>query len=277
MIKMFATASHFVATALILQAAASATAAHAQSLPEDLVQLEILDGGSTQQGTVMGAIRVTLSDGWKTYWRTPGDAGIPPTFSWQGSQNVADVQITWPAPEVFFTSGLRTLGYHDQMVLPVEITPKSLGKPVRLKGQLGIGVCREVCVPSQLSFDHALDSAAKRNPAILAALASRPFSAREAGVKTATCRLVPTEYGMKVTARITMPSAGETEIAVIEPGSPYLQAGETQAHRAGQVLVAETEFFSIDDTTAFSIDRSAVRITVLGQKHAVDIQGCTTG
>lgn len=274
MMKFDASACFALAAALTLSVAGSMTAA--QNLPDDLVQLDVLDGGTTRNGTVMGALRVTLSDGWKTYWRTPGDAGIPPQFSWKGSQNVADVKITWPAPEVFLTSGYRTLGYHDQMVLPVEITPKSQGKPVRLQGRMGIGICREVCVPSELSFDHTLDSSAKRNPAIVAALASRPFSAREGGVTAATCSLAPTQYGMKVTARITMPSAGGSEIAVIEPGSPYLQAGDTEARREGRDLVAETEFFSVDDGL-ISIDRSAVRITVLGNSHAVDIQGCTTG
>ncbi|WP_435370365.1 protein-disulfide reductase DsbD domain-containing protein [Epibacterium ulvae] len=273
----FATPSALALVAgLTLATAMTAPNAHAQNLPDDLVRLDILDGGETRDGTVLGAVRVTLSDGWKTYWRTPGDAGIPPSFSWQGSQNVANVEITWPAPEVFLTSGYQTLGYHDQMILPVEITPLRAGEPVTLKGRVWIGICREVCVPSQLNFDHTLDTSAKRNPAIVAALASRPFSAREGGVKSATCRLAPTEYGMKVTANITMPSAGGTEIAVIEPGSPYLQAGNTQARREGRVLVAETEFYSVDDSLV-AVDRSAVRITVLGNSHAVDIQGCTTG
>ncbi|MQY42381.1 hypothetical protein GG681_06980 [Epibacterium sp. SM1969] len=248
----------------------------AQNLPDNLVEIEVLDGGKTRHGNVIGALRVTLSDGWKTYWRSPGDAGIPPTFSWKGSQNVADVQISWPAPEVFLTSGLRTLGYEQQMVLPVEITPARPGKPIRLKGRVGIGVCKEVCVPSELRFDHAMNANAKRNPTIAAALASRPYTAREAGVKSATCRLSPTQYGMKIEARITMPSAGGTEIAVIESGSPYLQASDTTARRTGNTLVAESEFFSLNDGL-ISIDRSAVRITVLGQSHAVDIQGCSTG
>ncbi len=248
--------------------------AQAQSVPDDLVRIEILEGGSARNGTVLGAVRVTLSDGWKTYWRAPGDAGIPPTFSWAGSQNVANVSITWPTPDVFLTSGLRTLGYHDQMILPVEITPQQPGAPVRLKGRIGIGICKEVCVPSELTFDRDLNPKAKRNPAIVAALASRPYSAREAGVKTATCRLSPTQYGMKVEAHITMPSAGGTEVAVIEPGSPFLQAGNTNARRSGNVLVAETEFFSLTKELA-AVDRSAVRITVLGQHHAVDIKGCS--
>lgn len=242
-----------------------------------LVEVEILDGGVTADGTYIGALRLTLADGWKTYWRAPGDAGIPPRFSWRGSRNVGEMSMTWPSPEVFSTSGYRTIGYHDQLVLPIEVTPAQPGRAVRLKGRMELGICKDVCVPSELSFDHQLDAKAGRNPAIVAALASRPYSAREAGVRAASCRLKPTKYGIEVEARITMPSAGGTEVAVIEPGSPHLYASETSAKRSGQILVAKTEFLPASSGNIASVDRSQLRITVLGSKHAVDITGCTAG
>ncbi|MEX0300802.1 MAG: protein-disulfide reductase DsbD domain-containing protein [Leisingera sp.] len=242
----------------------------------DIVQIDVLDGGISKRGTYLGALKVTLQPGWKTYWRAPGDAGIPPSFSWRGARNVSELSITWPTPEVFMTSGYRTIGYLDQLVLPVEITPEKPGKPVRLKGRMQLGVCKDVCVPAELSFDHQLDSSAGRNPAIAAALASRPWSAKEAGVRQASCSLRPTEYGMKVTARISMPSAGGEEVAVIEPGTPSLFAGETSTRRDGGILVAETEFLPAD-SKAYAIDRSQLRITVLGRNHAVDIRGCSAG
>ncbi|MDE4134260.1 protein-disulfide reductase DsbD family protein [Phaeobacter sp. QD34_3] len=254
--------------------AAEATEALA---PSDLVQIEILDGGLTSRGTYMGALRLTLSEGWKTYWRTPGDAGIPPRFSWRGSRNIGAVEMTWPAPEVFMSAGYRTIGYHDQVILPVEITPKQPGKPVRLKGRMELGICKDVCVPSELKFDHRLQPEARRNPAIVAALASRPYSAAEAGVTSATCSLTPGRYGLKVEARIQMPSAGGEELAVIEPGTPHLVAGETSARRSGGFLLASTEFLPATQNSPAAIDRSTLRITVLGQNHAVDIQGCDAG
>lgn len=253
---------------------ADSSATHSQ---DTLVQVEILDGGQKADGTYVGALRLTLQEGWKTYWRAPGDAGIPPRFTWRGSRNVGSVSMTWPAPEVFSTSGYQTIGYHDQLVLPIEITPERSGRPVRLKGQMELGICKDVCVPSELSFDHQLDAKAGRNPAIVAAIASRPFSAREAGVTATRCTLKPTKYGMQVEARITMPSAGGTEVAVIEPGSPHLYAGSTSAIRRGATLVATTEFMPASSGTIASVDRSQLRITVLGQHHAVDISGCTAG
>ncbi|WP_425537387.1 protein-disulfide reductase DsbD domain-containing protein [Phaeobacter gallaeciensis] len=243
----------------------------------DPVQIEILDGGMTKRGTYMGALRLTLDSGWKTYWRAPGDAGIPPRFSWRGSRNIGDVSMTWPAPEVFMTSGYRTIGYHDQLVLPIEITPANPAKPVRIKGRMELGVCKDVCVPSELSFDHRPDPEAGRNPAIVAALASRPYSAQEAGVSSAICSLSPGSYGMRVEAQITMPSAGGEEVAVIEPGTPHLMAGETSTERRGGILLARTEFMPATSNSPTSIDRSRLRITVLGRSHSVDIKGCDAG
>lgn len=241
-----------------------------------LVEIEVLDGGLTVRGTYMGALRLTLQDGWKTYWRSPGDTGIPPTFNWRGSRNVGELSITWPTPEVFMSAGYQTIGYHNQLVLPIEITPQKSNRPVRVKGQMELGICKDVCVPSELSFDHQLDPNAGRHPAIAAAMASRPFSASEAGVQAATCLLSPTQYGMQVEAHITMPTAGGTEVAVIESGSPQVYAGETTAKRRGELLIATTEFLPAT-SGAFALDRSQLRITVLGSRIAVDIRGCTAG
>jgi len=252
-----------------------AAAAEAASL-NDLVRIEVLDGGPTKRGTYLAALRLTLSDGWKTYWRAPGEAGIPPSFDWKGSRNLGDVEITWPAPEVFEANGLRTIGYTHQLVLPVEVTPAKPGQPVRLKGTMEFGLCSDVCIPGELDFDHQIDTKAGRNPAIVAALAARPYSAHEAGVQGATCRLSPGRDGLKVEARITMPSAGGTEIAVIEAGAPGIWATETETHRQGDTLIASSELMS-DSGGAFALNRSTLRITVLGSSHSVDIRGCDAG
>ncbi|OIQ41406.1 MAG: hypothetical protein BM558_11215 [Roseobacter sp. MedPE-SW] len=269
------------AAVMLLASVVTPVAAQAQiALPasmDELVQVEILDGGLASDGTYTGALRLTLQEGWKTYWRAPGEAGIPPRFTWRGSRNVGEMSMTWPAPEVFSTSGYQTIGYHDQLVLPIRITPEKPGRPVRLKGRMELGICKDVCVPSELSFDHQLDSGASRNPTIVAALASRPYSAREAGVSASTCRLKPTKYGIEVEARITMPSAGGTEVAVIEAGSPHLFAGATTTRRSGGTLVATSELMPAKVGALPSVDRSQLRITVLGQKHAVDISGCSAG
>lgn len=266
------TLSFLLALAFSLQLSAPAEA----DAFDDIVNIEILDGGQTEGGTYRAALRITLADGWKTYWRAPGDAGIPPRFSWRGSRNVGEVSFTWPTPSVFLTSGLRTLGYENQLILPVDVMPSEAGDPVRLKGRMELGLCKDICIPSELKIDHNLDPKAVHNPAIVAAVASRPFSAKEAGVTSAKCRLSPTQNGLQVEARIEMPSAGGSEIAVIEAGNPEIWASEAKTVRNGNTLIASSELIHVDGG-AYALDRSQMRITVLGQSHAVDIQGCLPG
>ncbi|WP_284484190.1 protein-disulfide reductase DsbD domain-containing protein [Sedimentitalea xiamensis] len=242
----------------------------------DLVQIAVLDGGMTRRGTYMTALDLTLSDGWKTYWRAPGDAGIPPAFDWGRSDNVRQVSYIWPTPHVFDQGGVQSIGYKTRLVLPIEVTPLDPTRPVKLRGTIDIGLCKDVCIPGSLSVDHALDADAKRDPAIAAALADRPYTESEAGVAAASCRLSPIDGGMRIEARIDMPSAGGNEVAVIEPGNPQIWASETETRRTGGTLLAASDLVHVE-SGPFALDRSAVRITVLGKRHAVDIIGCTPG
>ena len=272
---MLSTLKPVPALALSICAALAAPAV-AGGTAGDVVRIEVLDGGMTSRGTYVTALRLTLADGWKTYWRAPGDAGIPPLFDWRASRNVGSVVISWPTPQVFDQNGMQSIGYKHELVLPVEITPANNGQAVRLTGQVDLGLCKDVCIPETLSFDHELDANAPRNPAIVAALAQRPHTEAEAGVRNATCRLSPTAGGLRIEAQITMPSAGGPEVAVIEPGNPRVWASETVTTRDGNLLIAASELAHVDKG-AYALDRSKVRITVLGQKHAVDIRGCKPG
>ncbi len=260
----------FLAACLML-----ATPAAAQGV-DDIVRLDILNGGKSEDGTYLGAIRLRLKDGWKTYWRAPGDSGIPPQLDWSASRNIGAVSVTWPTPKVFDLNGLKSIGYSHELVLPIRIVPRDPDKPVRLRGEMDLGVCKDVCVPALLRFDERLVATAPRNPTIAAALAQRPYSAREAGVSSATCQLTPTADGLQVRVRITMPSAGDPEMTVIEPGNPGLWATRADTVRQGGTLVATAEVINADGKP-FALDRSDLRFTVLGARHAVDIRGCSAG
>ncbi|MEP2531289.1 protein-disulfide reductase DsbD domain-containing protein [Shimia sp.] len=247
--------------------------ATAQSF-DQVAQADILPGWRNPDGTHVAAIQITLNPGWHTYWRAPGDAGIPPQIRWDGSRNLSAIEVNWPTPEVFLQGGLRSIGYEDKLILPVRITPKSPAKTVRLKAVLDVGVCRDICVPMKFKVKAELPVDGKRDARIAAALVDRPLHRDEAGVRGATCKLSPTQDGLKLTARVDMPSAGGSEVAVIETDNPHVWVAEGSTRRQGSALITETELVHVDGT-AFILDRSAIRITVLGTRHAVDIQGCT--
>ena len=92
-------------------------------------------------------VEIKLKPGWKTYWRTPGDSGVPPQFLWKGSQNVKSTKVLWPAPHWFKDDYGVSIGYKDRVVFPVEITPVDRSKPVNLNLSFNYAACKEVCVP----------------------------------------------------------------------------------------------------------------------------------
>ncbi|MFK7836387.1 MAG: protein-disulfide reductase DsbD domain-containing protein [Sulfitobacter sp.] len=238
---------------------------------------EILHGWQQADGSRIAALRIKLAPGWKTYWRTPGDAGIPPQFSWSGSRNLRAASVAWPAPSVFLTAGMRTIGYTGDVVLPIVLAPRKAGAPITVKANLDIGVCSDICVPHQMSLSAVIDDAnTKPTPAIAAALAARPYSQKEAGVTSATCTLRPTSDGLAITATLGLPSAGGDEVVIIEPGQPGLWMSETVTQRKGARLTAVGEMMTSSGAPV-AIDRSDIRITVLGKNHAVDIKGCAPG
>ena len=265
----------FLSVTLAALSLMSALPASAEGLGTP-VRAEIIEGWQRSDGTRVAAIRFRLAPGWKTYWRAPGDAGIPPQFDWSGSQNLRGVGLTWPAPTVFEEGGLRTIGYKDELVLPITVAPLRGGAPVSLNATLDIGVCSDICVPQQLRLSATLDDASTRPvPAIAAALAARAYTGAEAGLRAATCTLRPTESGLQLETRLTLPATGGEEVVVIEPG-PGLWAGATDTRRKGGDLVATAEVAALSGD-AIAIDRSAITITVLGRDRAVEIEGCTPG
>ncbi len=223
----------------------------------------------------MAALSIRLKPGWETYWRAPGEGGIPPQFDWTGSQNIKSVQFYWPRPEIAYINGMRSIGYYDQVVIPVEFTPKSAGKPLLLKGRVDLGVCKEICLPYSLSFSSALPEDNKSpDPLIRKALASLPTPAAKAGVKSVVCTVEPIRDGLRVTAKITMPPTGKGEITVIEAPDQSIWVAQPTSRRKGNVLTAVTEMVP-PSNAPFVLDRSKLRITVMGGTRAVDIQGCT--
>src|SRR5690348_17144494 len=87
--------------------------------------LRLLAG--SRSGTVLlGGVALQLQPGWKTYWRSPGDSGVPPRFDFSKSDNVEAVTVLWPAPLMFDDgAGGHSMGYHDKVVLPLRIVVKN--------------------------------------------------------------------------------------------------------------------------------------------------------
>ena len=241
---------------------------------DHIVSVAVIPGWEMTGGSQMAALHISLAPGWKTYWRAPGDAGIPPVINFAGSDNVVATRIKWPAPKVFYEDGMRSIGYYGDVVIPVELTPSAPGAPITLSGEMQIGVCEEICVPAHLTFAAAIPPDGARSPAIVAALINRPLTAAEAGVSAATCTFAPHDQGITVSASLTLPSAGQTEDVVIEAGDPAIWVSEPDVQRSGDQITASAVMIHAGGE-GFALNRADMRFTVLGSDHAVDVQGCT--
>ncbi len=101
-------------------------------------------------------LQFKLAPGWKIYWRSPGDAGLPPKANWGGSSNLGATTMRWPAPERFQLFDLDTFGYSDEVVLPIDAEVEQPGKPVALHMALSYLVCEKICIPYQASLQLAI-------------------------------------------------------------------------------------------------------------------------
>lgn len=95
-------------------------------------------------------IHMTMDEGWKTYWRNPGDSGFPPRFDWSGSQNIKSIDLLWPTPHPFDEVGERYYGYKNEMLLPIRLTVDDPAKPVKVSLKLDYGICSDVCIPAHV-------------------------------------------------------------------------------------------------------------------------------
>lgn len=248
--------------------------AAADDIPDVLAHVEVMPGWRADNGTHHAAFAITLAPGWKTYWRTPGDAGIPPIFDWSSSENLAGVGVSFPVPHVFYENGMRSIGYDDGMILPITLRAEDAGTDIELSGRMTIGVCLDICVPVELDFAALLPgSETTPSNAVSKAMTDRPMTESEAGVEYVSCDIEPIRDGMRITAMIDVPPMSDEDVAVIELPDRTIWVSEAKMTRSGNTLVASADMVP-PDAQPFVLSRQDVRITVFGGGQAIDIRGC---
>lgn len=118
-------------------------------------------------------LEIRLAPGWKTYWRYPGDSGIPPHFDFAGSDNVRAVTVLWPAPQRLADSEGVTIGYKTGVVFPVHVEAQDPAKPVTLRLKVDYAICKKLCIPVDATSEVSLTGTARSNEAILSAAEAR--------------------------------------------------------------------------------------------------------
>lgn len=240
---------------------------------DEVVQVSLLPGWRMADGNHMAGLRIVLAPGWKTYWRAPGEGGVPTVVTLRQAQGVRGPTIHWPRPEVFFINGMRSIGYQGDVILPLEFTLSHSGQAA-ITGRIDMGVCRDVCLPITLDLAGVLPQAGTPIPEITRALSHRPMTAREAGAGPARCAVEPISDGLRVTVTVPTPATGRDETVVVEHADPGVWVSEATTRREGGMILATADVVP-PIPGPFALNRSDLRITVIGSRMAIDLDGCT--
>jgi DsbC/DsbD-like thiol-disulfide interchange protein len=118
-----------------------------------------------QAALLRAGVEIRLDPGWKTYWRYPGDTGVPPTFDFSGSQNVTSAAVEWPAPEQFSDgAGGHSIGYTGDVILPLKVRQADVSRPSTLHLALNYAICGTLCVPAKAMLELALTGHSAEEP-----------------------------------------------------------------------------------------------------------------
>ncbi|GGK25102.1 protein-disulfide reductase DsbD domain-containing protein [Salinarimonas ramus] len=167
-------AATFALVGVVAPGAEAAPTGASQWSDDHASRARLVSGDAVPQERWAG-IEIEMEAGYKTYWRTPGDSGIPAELDWSGSQNVADVEVLWPAPARFEDPFGFYYGYLEHVVVPVKVTPEDPARPATLSLSLFYGVCKEICIPATADVSLTLPpEPAASTPAVAQALATVP-------------------------------------------------------------------------------------------------------
>jgi DsbC/DsbD-like thiol-disulfide interchange protein len=175
--------------------------------------------GSRSGAVLLGGIAFQLQPGWHTYWRNPGDSGVPPRIDFSKSENIEAVTILWPAPVKFADgAGGTSLGYLKQVVLPLRIIAKNADKPVTLRADINYAVCEKLCIPVEASAELAFTSVAStEDSALSAALDTVPKPATIGDPNPLTIRDVKRDGKNGVLVDVAAPDSAEVNLFVEGP------------------------------------------------------------
>jgi DsbC/DsbD-like thiol-disulfide interchange protein len=268
--------------ALVLLPALAADSARSQaviSTGESFVEVSFLPGRVESDGARMAGLVLDVAQDWKTYWRNPGMAGIPPQFDWSGSRNLGSVEVMWPRPQFFDSFGLTTLGYSGQVVFPVRLEPEQAGQPMEIDLNLALGVCRNICVLEETGVQALIDPDGPETGSAVVAMAEQsvPRSGADQGMTEATCRISGAGKKRQFDAVLDFAQPLQNPVVILEgPDLTWFTEVETTidpTSQPGNRLLVGAALSLLDET--MWINRSQVRMTVLAGDFAADIQGCT--
>ncbi len=208
-----------VAGAVIMLAVPACAADSSPWAEESHAAIRLIAGTNQKNADRLRAgIELRLAPGWHTYWRYPGDAGVPPRFDFSGSQNLAAARVSYPAPHLLADEAGNSIGYKGDVIFPLTVTPEQAGKPVRLRVVVDYAICEKLCVPAKGSAELTLSPGASASDKALAAAEAqvpRSASATEAGLSVTR---VPAKNGQRAQVLVDVAAPAGKPVTLFAEG-----------------------------------------------------------
>lgn len=195
-------------------------------------------------------LEIAMPEGWKTYWRSPGDAGgVPPEFDWQGSENLSAAEVLYPAPHRLHDKAGDVVGYKDGVLFPVSVIPKDAAKPVVLHAKAAYGVCKDICVPAEAELQITIPPEIGSSEELSGVLARVPNRNARVGVDPALAawRIDQGTGKPKLVLNVDTVSSASVDAFVEAPGGVYVPLPKRVADAGGKAT------FEVDLTDGVDI------------------------
>ena len=264
-----------VLAALVPPFAGQGGAQSLYSSGESFAQVSLLPGEVAEDGSRLIGLAISLSPGWKTYWRSPGEAGVPPQFDFSASGNLASAEVYWPRPGLFESFGMTTVGYEGGVVLPVRLLPEDAEDAISLAVSLTLGVCKNICVFEETSLAAVLAPDLAADAAIIAdAVLAVPPQGIAAGLVSASCAITGSGAERLFQARLAFDGAVQNPVVLLEGRADVWFHDEVTTSTGSEVAIEAQVSLLAEEAW---ISRGDVRMTLLADGKAADIQGCAAG
>lgn len=255
-----------------LVVATSVMAAGSESFKNPAVDARLItaeNGINPGATSISAGLHLKLGEDWKTYWRSPGEVGLPPSIDWTGSDNIEVVEFLWPAPERFTAFGIENFGYHEEVVFPIRIVLSDPGMPIALRSRVSLLTCSRVCVPQDfvLSLDLARTSGIDNEAAKLISIyaARVPDDGTESGIEITSAHLDDAMTALTLTARSDVPFEAPDIFPELGEGTAFSKPDIRQGE-GGRLVWARVPIL------AAASDPPDLRVTVTDGNRAATLE-----